>query len=645
MVKTNFWKSPKTKSIFTNYIEFLNKKSLHKYKNYQQLHKWSVENKDLFWQSIWDFTKIKGKLIKPILKNKKNFLKSEFFYNSKINFTENILKKNNNDEAIVFYSEKNKRRKITWNQLEKKINIFSNYLLKIGIKKGDRVAAVLPNIPETVISFLSVAKIGAIWSSCSSDFGSKAVIDRFGQINPKILIVTDYYFYNNNKINTLKDVKEIKSKIKSIKEVIIIPFNLSKKKYNINFKYKNWLSIINRKEVKNDFKEFKFNLPLYILYSSGTTGIPKCIVHGAGGSLIQHKKEHQIHCDIRPNDKVFYYTTCGWMMWNWLISALSSSATIYLYDGSPFYPNHEKLFKIINKEKITFFGAGAKLFDELKKKNINFKKKFKFKNLKTIASTGSPLLNETYEYIYKKIKKNIHLTSISGGTEIVSCFVCGNPNEKVNIGEIQCKGLGMDVAIFDNRGKEIKNKKGELVCKTSFPSKPLCFWNDKNNIKFKNTYFKTYKNIWKHGDYAKITKNNGFIIYGRSDSTLNSGGVRIGTSEIYRVVDNIKEIIESIIAEQIIKSDTRVILFLKLKKNIKLNDLLKIKIKNLIKKSLSPKHVPSLIYQVNDIPKTKSGKIVELTVKKIINKEKINNVSSLQNPKSLEDFKKISSSL
>ena len=395
------------------------------------------------------------------------------------------------------------------------------------------------------------------------------------------------------------------------------------------------------KKNTTNFKEenFNFNTPLYILFSSGTTGKPKCIVHGAGGSLIQHKKEHQLHCNIQPNDKIFYFTTCGWMMWNWLISCLASEATIYLYEGSPFFPRKDYLFEIIEKEKITFFGTGAKYLDTLKQNKINISNYYKLENLKVIASTGSPLVHETFQYVYEDIKKDVHLASISGGTDIVSCFVGGNPNLPVYKGEIQCKCLGMDVDVFDDDGSSLREKKGELVCLTPFPSKPIYFWNDVENKKYKKAYFTKYPNVWHHGDYAEITSNDGFIIYGRSDTTLNAGGIRIGTAEIYRVVENIHEVEESIAVEQKFNNNTRIILFVKLKDNIQLNEKIINKIKSNIKILLSPKYIPSKILSVSDIPKTKSGKIVELTIKNIINNEKITNLSSLINPDCLNDFK------
>ncbi len=608
-------------------------------KKYSDLHKWSIKNINNFWSNVWDFTNIIGEKKGRIYIKSNNFINSKFFTNSKLNFTENCLIKNNNSDAIIYYSEQKEKRKYTWKELNEKTFQLSAYLIKKKIKSHDRIAAVLPNFPETIIAFLATAQIGAIWSSCSADFGSKAIIERFKQIKPKILFVTNCYFYNNKKIKTTKIIPEIISKIPSIQEVILIPYLY--KNQNFNFKYTLWDKIFKDRKYYREFKKFNFNHPLYILYSSGTTGLPKCIVHGAGGSLIQHKKEHQLHANIIENDRVFYFTTCGWMMWNWLVSSLSSGATIILYEGSPFFPKIDYLFEIAKKEKISFFGTGAKYLDYLKQNKINIKKKYKLNHLKTIASTGSPLMNETFEYVYSSIKKNVHLTSISGGTDIVSCFVLGNPTMPVFSGEIQCAGLGMDVDVFDENGKSLKNKKGELVCKTPFPSKPLYLWNDKKNQKYFQTYFNKYKNVWHHGDYCKKTLKKGYIIYGRSDATLNSGGVRIGTGELYRVVENINEIAESLAVERKLKNDTEVVLFVKMNMNHHLNNKIIKKIKNNIKLSLSPKHIPSKIFSINDIPKTKSGKIVELSVKKIINGEKINNLESISNSDCLKEYENI----
>ena len=632
------WSPSATKKNIDKFIEYSNiKKEIN---TYQDLHKWSVQKKEIFWDKFWQFSNIIGEKKEDIFQDSKNFIDTKFFESSLLNYSENCLQNSNDDDAIIFYNEQKSSRRVSWNQLRLNVFKISHYLISKKIKKLDRVAAVLPNIPETVEAFLACAQIGAIWSSCSSDFGPQAIIDRFKQISPKILIITDHYFYNNKKIDTLKNIKLIISKIPSIQNVIVIPF----KKDNIfikDFKYTNWNTILKSENTYEVFEKFSFNHPLYILFSSGTTGEPKCIVHGAGGSLIQHKKEHQLHLDINKNDKVFYFTTCGWMMWNWLISSLASNASILLYDGSPFVPNNDYLFEIADAENISFFGTGAKYIDYLKQKKIIIKEKFKLSKLKTIASTGSPLVQESFNYVYDNIKNSVHLASISGGTDIVSCFITGNPNMSVHSGEIQCAALGMDVDIYDEDGNSIEQKKGELVCKTPFPSKPIYFWNDKNNIKYLEAYFKKYKNIWHHGDYCERTKNEGYIIYGRSDATLNAGGVRFGTAELYRVVENIDKITESVAVEHNLTNDTEVILFLKLELNYKLNEefikLIKLEIKSL----LSPKHVPSKIFQILDIPKTKSGKIVELAIKNIINGLEIKNKNVLANPDCLKEYQDI----
>jgi len=647
-METYLWKINKEKLNETNlalYSDFIKKNyKISSCGNFNKIWKWSVDNPKIFWKSIWDFTKAKGELGNILLQESDVFFKNKFFTDTKLNYGENLLKKNNAEPAIIFKSENGYKIILSWKDLNLNVLQISSWMKSNSIQKGDRVAAYLPNIPETVSAYISTAVIGAIWSSCSPDFGTAAVIDRFSQITPKILFIGDKYFYNGKKINVLERLPEILNKIPSINKVIIVPYPGTEIEKNKNIKIDtyNWNELIVLKnENKIQYEMSNFNDPLMILYSSGTTGKPKCICHGTGGVLLQHNKELQIHSDVKENDRVFYFTTCGWMMWNWLVGALSSKATILLFDGFPMYKKDDLLFELASEEQITLFGISAKYIDALSNSGVVPKNNHDFSKLRTICSTGSPLSKDGFRYVYNNIKKDVHLASISGGTDIVSCFILGNLFQPVYSGEIQNRGLGMDVDIFNEKGLSIKNEKGELVCKKPFPSMPVKFWNDDGDKKYKSAYFEKYKNVWHHGDFAKITDNGGFVIFGRSDTTLNPGGVRLGTAEIYSVVEKFEEIQESIVIGQSWNNDIRIILFIVLNKGYNLTNEIKDKIKKEIKAKASPRHVPSKIISILEIPKTKNGKLVELAVKQSVEGEAIKNLEALANPDSLKQFKNI----
>jgi len=635
----SLWKpseQKKEKSLLEDFSKFVNFDSNH---NFKSLWEWSVKNKEEFWSKFWDYSKIIGDKGKEVIRKNKIFNETKFFPDSKINYAENILKKKTNDCAIHFLSEKGFEESITWKELYEKVCKFSSYLKTLDLKKGDRVAAYVPNKIESIISFLACAKNGVIWSSCSPDFGVQGVVDRFKQIEPKVLITSDHYFYNGKKINILEKTNDILKEIPSIKKTLVFAYNKKEK-----IEYKNCIDfnkVLSQSKSNYTFERFDFNHPIYILYSSGTTGKPKCITHGAGNVLIEHNKEFMLHCDVRDNEKLFYYTTTGWMMWNWLVGGLATGSSIFLFDGAPVYPKIDVLFKYCQDKEINLFGVSAKYIDHLKNENYN-SKNLDLSSIRIITSTGSPLAEESFKYVYENIKQNVHLASIAGGTDLVGCLILGNLFSNVYKGEIQGQSLGIDVDVFTDDGKSTSDgDKGELVVKQPFPSMPVKFWGDDDGQKYHKAYFTRYKNIWHHGDFIERTLNNGFIMRGRSDATLNPGGVRIGTFEIYQQVEDIDFITEGLVVGQNYNDDVRIILFITTKDTQELDEE-KIKfIRSKIRKNCSPKHVPAIIIKVPEIPRTKSGKIVELAVKKIINGEEINNKEAIANPDCLEFYKNL----
>ena len=627
-----------SKTNFSSFYKYLKNLNLDFNENYEDLWKWSIQNKESFWLNLFNYFDISySGSCDPVISSDELIYNQKFFENIKLSYAENIIN-HLIDEPVIYINETGYKKILHKNEIEINVAKLSHYLKSIGVKSGDRVAAIAGNTPETLISFLAVNSIGAIWSSCSPDFGENAILDRFGQIEPKVLMSSYKYFYGGKKFEITEKIQNIITKIDSIETSILINY-LDEKEDVPAICSIQYEDIVKNPEYSNElsFEKVNFNDPMYILYSSGTTGKPKCIVHNTGGPLIQHLKEHHLHCDIKENDTVFYFTTCGWMMWNWLVSVLASKAKIILYEGSPFSPKKDTLLNLIKEEDINIFGTSAKYLDSLRNEEINYKATNKLDSLRCILSTGSPLISDTFDYVYKNIKSDVHLASISGGTDIVSCFVAGNPNLPVFSGEIQCKCLGVDVDVFDEHGQSTGDK-GELVCKNSLPSMPIGFWKDKQNQAYINTYFKTYSNTWSQGDFAKITNNNGIVIYGRSDATLNPGGIRIGTAEIYRSVETHEEILESVAVGQKWKDDIRIVLFVKLAPGFELDEGLIDDVKKSIRRDTSVRHVPAKILEVSDIPRTKSGKIVELAIRDIINGEKPKNLNAIDNSECLVEY-------
>ena len=617
---------------FTDFVEENTGKH---FKSYDELHHFSISNPE-FWRFIIEFCKVEGEWNGPIYEGE-NIFSAKWFPKSKLNFAENMLKNRSDNEALIFRCEDRISETLSFAELYNQVSKTAQHLKELGVTKGDRVAGFLPNFAGSIVAMLATASVGAIWSSCSPDFGEQGVIDRFGQIEPKVLFCVDGYFYNGKTHNCLDKIKSFTARLPSLKQVVIFDYaSLSNIVINNSISYQEILE--NYEAIEIGFERVGFDHPLYIMYSSGTTGVPKCIVHGHGGTLVQHLKEHQLQTNISSGDRVFYFTTCSWMMWNWLVSALGTGATIMLYDGSPTYPDNTVLWQFADEEEFSHFGTSAKYIETLMKDDVNPSAIFKLSNLKVICSTGSPLSAECYDYIYNNVGY-VHLASISGGTDIVSCFVLGVPNIPVRRGEIQGAGLGMAVEIWDDSGRVNRGERGELVCTKPFPSRPVKFWNDIDGRKYHAAYFDRFEGVWAHGDFAEQTPDGGYIIYGRSDATLNPGGVRIGTAEIYRQVDRVKEVLESIVIGQIWESDTRIVLFVKLREGINLTETLADTIKKLIKNNCTSRHVPSKILQVEDIPRTKSGKIVEIPVRDIVHGREVKNKEALANPEALDYFK------
>ena len=617
---------------FTDFVEENTGKH---FKSYDELHHFSISNPE-FWRFIIEFCKVEGEWNGPIYEGE-NIFSAQWFPQSKLNFAENMLKNRSDNEALIFRCEDRISKTLSFAELYNQVSKTAQHLKELGVTKGDRVAGFLPNFAGSIVAMLATASVGAIWSSCSPDFGEQGVIDRFGQIEPKVLFCVDGYFYNGKTHNCLDKIKSFTARLPSLKQVVIFDYaSLSNIIINNSISYQEILE--NYEAIEIGFERVGFDHPLYIMYSSGTTGVPKCIVHGHGGTLVQHLKEHQLQTNISTGDRVFYFTTCSWMMWNWLVSALGTGATIMLYDGSPTYPDNTVLWQFADEEEFSHFGTSAKYIETLMKDDVNPNAIFKLSNLKVICSTGSPLSAECYDYIYNNVGY-VHLASISGGTDIVSCFVLGVPNIPVRRGEIQGAGLGMAVEIWDDSGRVNRGERGELVCTKPFPSRPVKFWNDIDGRKYHAAYFDRFEGVWAHGDFAEQTPDGGYIIYGRSDATLNPGGVRIGTAEIYRQVDRVKEVLESIVIGQIWESDTRIVLFVKLREGINLTETLADTIKKLIKNNCTSRHVPSKILQVEDIPRTKSGKIVEIPVRDIVHGREVKNKEALANPEALDYFK------
>jgi acetoacetyl-CoA synthetase len=619
--------------------------------DYADLHGYSVNAPAEFWSQLWDFSQVIGsKGEPPYLCAAEHMPAARFFPGAQLNFAENLLRRRGPAPAIVFRGEDKVKRRLSWDDLNAEVARASQALRQAGVTSTDRVAAILPNLPEGVIGALATAALGAVWSSCSPDFGVEGVLDRFGQIEPKVLIACDGYYYNGKSIDISDKLAAIASRLPTVRMIIVVSYlgrdsevvkGLNASLVPSGPRARSWFDAVSARPVEPlQFARLGFSHPLYIMFSSGTTGMPKCIVHSAGGTLLKHLSEQRLHCDLREGDRLFYFTTLGWMMWNWLLSGLASGATLLLYDGSPFHPSGTVLWDFAQAEAVTHFGTSAKYIDALKKSGLEPAQTHDLASLRAVLSTGSPLAPESFDYVYTSIKQDVHLASISGGTDICGCFVLGVPTRPVWRGEIQGPGLGMAVDVFDESGQPAgRHDKGELVCRKPFPSMPVGFWNDADNKKYLGAYFSRFDNVWHHGDFAEWTEHGGIIIHGRSDATLNPGGVRIGTAEIYRQVEQLQEVQESIVIGQDWQQDVRVVLFVVLKPGLVLDATLRERIKTQIRFGASPRHVPARVVQVADIPRTKSGKITELAVREVVHGREVKNKEALANPEALDLYR------
>ena len=646
-MKKLLWKpleESKHQANMTRFMNFVNQKHGYNFSDYNELYGWSVEDIPAFWEAVWQFAGIKAsRPYQRVVDNLEDMLGARWFAGAELNFAENLLRYRDDRTALIFKGEAmDEPVRITYAGLYNQVARLAAAMREMGVTVGDRVAGYMPNMIETVVAMLATTSIGAAWTSCSPDFGTKGVFDRFGQIRPKVLFTANGFSNYGRIVNSLERVTALVTKLPSIERVVVIPYT---EEPDISFVPKAVLFqdfLAKEEGLDLKFAQLPFNHPLYIMYSSGTTGVPKCIVHGAGGTLIQHLKELLLHTDLKRDDTIFYYTTCGWMMWNWLISSLAVGATLLLFDGSPFYPGARALWQLAQDQGVTVFGTSAKYLEAVEKAGVRPGEAYDLSKIKAVLSTGSPLSAEGFEFVYRDIKADVRLSSISGGTDIISCFALGNPLGAVHAGEIQCRGLGMKIASFDPEARPGINRKGELVCTAPFPSMPIYFWDDPDNKKYKSAYFDVYPNVWRHGDYVEINEDGGVVIYGRSDATLNPGGIRIGTAEIYRQVETLPEIMYSLVVGQNWQKDVRILLFVKLVEGAELTKELVKKIKTTIRENTSSRHVPDKIIAVKDIPYTLNGKKVELAVRSIIHNEPVLNRDALANPGALDLFKDLS---